>query len=104
MVTGDGHGHREFRCRLFGHRELALGFRRLKAERLTPERLTPVAVTRHLEWMKLGQHAVMTLPRYSYVVTRSRPYPDTRYSRLYTLILLCHYTASGLPGFRVSAG
>ena len=48
MVTGDGHGHREFRSRLFGHRELAPGFRRLKAERLTPERLTTVAVTRHL--------------------------------------------------------
>ena len=48
MVTGDGHGHREFRVRPFGHRELAPGFRRLKAERLTPERLTPVAVTRHL--------------------------------------------------------
>ena len=31
-----------------GHRELAPGFRRLKAERLTPERLTTVAVTRHL--------------------------------------------------------
>ena len=27
MVTGDGHGHREFRSRLFGHRELAPGFR-----------------------------------------------------------------------------
>jgi hypothetical protein len=49
MVTGDGHGHQEFRSRLFGHRELAPGFRRLKAERLTPERLTTVAVTCHLE-------------------------------------------------------
>ena len=49
MVTGDGHGHREFRSRLFGCRELAPGFRRLKAERLTPERLTTVAVTCHLE-------------------------------------------------------
>ena len=49
MVTGDGHGHREFSYRPFGHRELAPGFRRLKAERLTPERLTAVAVTRHLE-------------------------------------------------------
>ena len=49
MVTGDGHGHREFRSRHFGHRELAPGFRRLKAERLTPERLTTVAVTCHLE-------------------------------------------------------
>ena len=48
MVTGDGHRHREFRSRHFGHRELAPGFRRLKAERLTPERLTTVAVTRHL--------------------------------------------------------
>ena len=48
-VSGDGHGHREFRCRLFGHRELAPGFRRLMAERLTPERPTPVTVTRHLE-------------------------------------------------------
>ncbi len=45
MVTGDGHGHLEFRCRPFGHRELAPGFRRLKADRLTPERLTTVAVT-----------------------------------------------------------
>ncbi len=49
MVSGDGHGYREFRCRPFGHRELAAGFRRLKAERLTPERPTSVAVTRHLE-------------------------------------------------------
>ena len=49
QVSGDGHGHREFRSRLFGHRELAAGFRRLKAERLAPERLTTVAVTRHLE-------------------------------------------------------
>jgi len=54
MVSGDGRGHREFRCRPFGHRVLAPGFRRLKAERLKaerliPERLTSVAVTRHLE-------------------------------------------------------
>jgi hypothetical protein len=49
QVTGDGHGHREFRNRPFGHRELAPGFLRLKAEGLTPERLTTVAVTRHLE-------------------------------------------------------
>jgi len=49
MVTGDGHGHREFRSRPFGHRELAPGFRRLKAKRLAPERLTAVAVTRHPE-------------------------------------------------------
>ena len=48
-MSGDGHGHREFRGRPFGHRELATGFRRLKAKRLTPERLTTVAVTRHLE-------------------------------------------------------
>jgi hypothetical protein len=34
---------------LEGRKELAPGFRRLKAERLTPERLTTVAVTRHLE-------------------------------------------------------
>ena len=40
-VTGDGHGHREFRRRPFGHRELTPGFRRLKAERPTPERLMP---------------------------------------------------------------
>ena len=44
-VSGDGHGHREFRYRPCGHRELAPGSRRLKAERLTPERLTTVAVT-----------------------------------------------------------
>ena len=50
-VAGGGHGNREFRCRPFGHRGLAAGFRRPKAERLMPERLTPVAVTRHLEWM-----------------------------------------------------
>ena len=48
-VTGDGHGHREFSNRPFGHRVLAPGFQWLKAERLTPERLTTVAVTRHLE-------------------------------------------------------
>ena len=49
QVAGDGHGNREFRQRPFGHRELAPGSRRLKAERLEPEWLTPVAVTRHLE-------------------------------------------------------
>ena len=49
VVSGDGHGHRGFRCRPFGHRELAPGFRWLKAERLTPETSTTVAVTRHLE-------------------------------------------------------
>ena len=48
-MSGDGHRHREFRCRPFGHRERAPGFRRLMAKRLIPERLTPVAVTRHLE-------------------------------------------------------
>ncbi len=48
-VAGDGHGHLEFRNRPFGHRELAPGFRRLKAEGLTPERLTTEAVTRHRE-------------------------------------------------------
>jgi hypothetical protein len=48
-VTGDGHGRRELRRRPFGHRGLAPGFRRLKAEELTPERLTTVAVTRHPE-------------------------------------------------------
>jgi hypothetical protein len=48
MVSGEGHGHREFSYRPFGHRELASGFRRLKAEWLIPERLIPVAVTRHL--------------------------------------------------------
>ena len=47
QVTGDGHGYREFWSQPLGHRELAPGFRRLKAERLTPERLTTVAVTRH---------------------------------------------------------
>jgi hypothetical protein len=49
QVTGDGHGHREFGNRTFGHRELAPSFRRLKAEGLTPERLTTEAVTRNLE-------------------------------------------------------
>jgi hypothetical protein len=48
-VSGDGHRHREFRVRPFGHQALAPGFRRLKAERLNPEWLTAVAVTRHLE-------------------------------------------------------
>ena len=47
MVTGDGHRHREFRNRPFGHRELAPGLQRLTAERLAPERLTTVAFTRH---------------------------------------------------------
>ena len=49
MVTGDGYGHREFRRQPFGHRQLAPGHWRLKAERLTPGRLTTVAVTRHPE-------------------------------------------------------
>ena len=66
QVTVDGHGYREFRNRPFGHRELAPGFRRLKAERLAPERLTTEAVTRHLKFRATG-----------YVVTRSRPYHDT---------------------------
>ena len=48
-MSGVGHGHREFRNRLFGHRELVPGFRGLKAEGLRPEGLTAVAVTRHLE-------------------------------------------------------
>jgi hypothetical protein len=48
-VTGDWHGHRDFWSRPPGHRELAPGFPRLKAERLIPERPTTVAVTRHLE-------------------------------------------------------
>ena len=43
-VAGGGRRNREFRSRPFGHRGLAPGFRRLKAERLMP-----VAVTRHLE-------------------------------------------------------
>ncbi len=57
-VSGDGHGHRE----------LALGFRRLKAERLTPEGLTTVAVTRSLA-LQLCRDAVPTLPRYSILNT-----------------------------------
>ena len=48
-MSGDRHGYREFWYRPFGHRELAPGIRRLRAERQTPERLTTVAVTRHLE-------------------------------------------------------
>ena len=50
MVTGDGRGHREFRNRPFGHRELVPGFRRVKAEGLASERLTTVADTRHLKF------------------------------------------------------
>ena len=46
-VTGDGHGHQEFRHRQFGHRQPAPGIRRLMAERLTSERPTSVADTRH---------------------------------------------------------
>ena len=60
MVTGDGHGHLEFRSRLFGHRELAPGFRRLKTERLTPERLTTVAVTCHLECISIRRRCHRT--------------------------------------------
>ena len=47
MVTGDGHGHREFQ--VAASRESAAGpwFLRPRAERLTPEWLTTVAVTRH---------------------------------------------------------
>jgi hypothetical protein len=40
QVKGDGHGQREFRRRPFGHRELAPGFRRLRAERLTTVAVT----------------------------------------------------------------
>jgi hypothetical protein len=45
-MSGDGHGHREFRRRQFGNQELALGSGRLKSEWLTPERQASVAVTR----------------------------------------------------------
>ena len=48
-MTGDGHGQLEFRHRPFGHRDLAPGFRRLKAEGLAAERPTTDAVTRHRE-------------------------------------------------------
>ena len=34
----------------------------------------PGAATRHPIMKRLGQHAVLPLPRYIYVVTRSRPY------------------------------
>jgi hypothetical protein len=47
-VSDDGHRHRKLRHRPLGHRELAPGFRRLKAELLATERLITVAVTRHL--------------------------------------------------------
>jgi hypothetical protein len=69
-------------------------FPRLMAEQPTPESPTSVAVTCHLEWIQLGQHAVAPLPQtggcdviaslpkapatrngYSTVVRRSRPYP-----------------------------
>jgi hypothetical protein len=49
VVTGDGHGHREFRSRHLGHRELVSRLLRPRAERLTPERLITVAVTCHPE-------------------------------------------------------
>ena len=62
VVTGDGHGLREFRSRPFGHRQRVPCSRRLKAERLTPERLTAAAVTRHPDWMQRGQHVVLSLP------------------------------------------
>ncbi|NBR43257.1 MAG: hypothetical protein EBU04_10525, partial [Verrucomicrobia bacterium] len=62
MVTGDGHGHREFRSRHFGHRELAPGFRQLMAERLTPERLTTVAVTRHQKFRARARSARSAAP------------------------------------------
>ena len=48
-MSGDRHGYREFWYRPFGHRELATGIRRPKAEWLIPERPTTVAVTRHPE-------------------------------------------------------
>ena len=44
-----GHGDMGTRGAIEGRRELAPGFRRLKAEGLAPERPTTVAVTRHLE-------------------------------------------------------
>ncbi len=60
-VAGDGDGNREFRCRPFGHRGLAAGFRRPKAEGPSPERLTPVAVTRHLEWVSEIEYGVLSI-------------------------------------------
>jgi hypothetical protein len=63
VVSGDGHGQREFRRRPFGHQVLAPGFRRLMTERLTPERPTSVAVTRHLELiMPAGRYPVSGFP------------------------------------------
>ena len=80
-VSGDGHRHREFRVRPFGHRELAPGIRRLKAELLTPEWPTAVAVTRHLR-MDATRSARSADPtsmhRDNYVVTRSRPHPNKK--------------------------
>jgi hypothetical protein len=49
IFPGDGNGHLVFRYRPFGHRELAPGSWRVKAERPIPEWLTTVAVTRHLK-------------------------------------------------------
>jgi len=49
-------------------RELAPGFRRLKAERLTPELLTTMAVTRHLEWIMTSALIPVSL----WVVNRGR--------------------------------
>ncbi len=62
MVSGDGHGYRDFRYRPFGHRGLAPGFRRLMAERLRPERLTTVAVTRHLMNYGRRKHSGLRFP------------------------------------------
>ena len=54
------------------------------AEKPKPEFPMPVAVTRHLEMfltfapLHLGQHAVLPLPRGSYVVTLSLPVSERR--------------------------
>jgi hypothetical protein len=60
----------EFGCRVTAIRESAFQpsaagsrFPRLMAESPIPEPPTSVAVTRHLEWIHLGQHAVLPLPR-----------------------------------------
>ena len=42
--------------------------------RMRSRQLPPVAATCHPGMEALGQHAVLPLPRFSYVVTRSRPY------------------------------
>ena len=62
-MTGDGHGGQPFGFQLFSLQPPEPGCQLPMAEMPTPELPMPVPVTRHLKWMQLGQHVVLSLPK-----------------------------------------